>query len=282
MQRSSLPPTVQASQSQEVPEQTNGLSANPVSKQPSSLASRQTKINSVDSEIPDLIQRIKDALKTGDLAGHDLVFNSLLLELIKKDPYSAARLAESMQGPLREEMLRRVAQRWTEQDPVSAKQWAEQLADEGERKSVLTDVCFQIAQDDPRQAIQMADQNGLGNLPGAILQNLVQQWAAKDFPAALAWANERPAGEEKDQMFSRISFVMAETDPAKAAQMVVDQIPAGNTQTEAAISVLYQWAKRDLKGARAWVDLFPESPLRERALNELKGMEQYQQANANP
>lgn len=277
MQRISSPTTEKSSEPEEIATQTNTLSAsNFVLARPAPPVLEQEKINSSRSEILDLTQRIQEALKTGELADHELVFTNLLLELIKKDPHSAATLAESMQpGPLREEMLRRVAQHWTEQDPASAKQWAEQLSDEHERDSALADVCFQIAQGDPRQAIQLADQKDLGKLPGGILQNLVQQWAAKDLDSAVAWVNERPAGKEKDQMLSRVAMVLAETSPAKAAQMVVDQIPAGDTQTEAVISVVYQWANRDLPGARAWVERFPEGQLRDRALNELKGVEEY-------
>lgn len=278
--RSLSPAIGNTAQSGEIPRQTNALfPSSQVARRFSPRPLERGKTDLPNDEIRDLTQRIQAALKTGELADHDLVFNHLLLDLIKKDPASAARLAESMpSGTLREEMLRRVAQHWTEQDPASAKQWAEQLSDVRERNSALTDVCFQIALTDPQQATQMADQNGLGSLPGATLENLVQQWAAKDLTTAEAWINERPDGEEKDKLLSRVAMVLAESSPAKAAQMVVDQIPAGDTQNEAVISVLYQWAKSDLAGARNWVQLFPEGPLRERALNELKGAETYQNA----
>ena len=227
----------------------------------------------------DLIRQIRAALNTGELAEQDPVFTKLLLELIEKDPRAAAGLADSREaGPLREEMLRLVARHWTEQDPAGARQWAEQLPDPGERNAALTDICFQIAQTDPSQATQLADGYGLSEVPGVPLENLVQQWTAQDADAAAAWVEARPASEQKSRMFMRVAMIVAETSPAEAAQMVVDRIPEGGIQTEAAVSVVYQWAKRDLQGARAWVELFPEGPLRERALNELKGIEQYRQA----
>jgi hypothetical protein len=230
-----------------------------------------------------LVQRIQAALKTGEQADHDLVFNQLLAKLIEKDTASAASLAESIPpGSPREEMLRRVAQQWTALDPSAAIRWAEALSNESERNSALTDVCFQLAQTDPQQATRVADVIGLGHQPGAILENLVHQWATKDPTAALAWVSERPVGEEKDKMFSRVAIVLADTSPAKAARLVLDQIPAGEIQNEAVISVLYQWTKRDLPEARAWVELFPESPLRERALHEVNGAEKYQSAANQP
>jgi hypothetical protein len=38
----------------------------------------------------------------------------------------------------------------------------------------------------------------------------------------------------------------------------------GERQTEAAISVLHQWALRDLNAATAWTFTFPEGALRQR------------------
>jgi len=277
---SSPPPNKEVVRPEELARLTSTPSASTLISPPSlPLTAEEIKASSPKVKPQDLIQQIQAALKTGESAGHDLVFTNLLLELIKKDPRAAAGLAESQEaGPLREEMLRRVAQHWTEQDSASARQWAGQLSDLGERNAALTDVCFQIAQADPGHATQLADQYELGKLPGATLENLVQQWAAQDVTTATAWVKERPAGEQKEQMLMRLAMVIAETSPAEAAQLVVNQIPEGSVQTEAAISVVHQWARRDLSGARAWVELFPEGPLRERALNELKGIEQYQQA----
>jgi hypothetical protein len=127
----------------------------------------------------------------------------------------------------------------------------------------------------------MADQYGLGNLSGATLENLVGQWAAKDSTNAVAWIKDRPAGEQRDRMFANVAMGLAQTSPSQAAEMAVTQIPAGNIQDDAVTSVVYQWARSDLSGAKAWVEQFPEGTLRDRALNELKGIEQYQQqANA--
>ena len=59
-------------------------------------------------------------------------------------------------------------------------------------------------------------------------------------------------------------------------RFVVKQIPPGLTQTEAAIMVVHQWALRDPAGAASWVESFPEGPIRDRAVNELKGLARLQ------
>ncbi len=65
------------------------------------------------------------------------------------------------------------------------------------------------------------------------------------------------------------------TEPAAAANFVVREIPPGSAQTEAVISILHQWALRNFDDAAAWVELFPDGEIRERAINELAGVRDY-------
>jgi hypothetical protein len=223
--------------------------------------------------VEDSKARIEALLKVGDPADAD-EFSALFSEWVRKDPAAAARFAEFIAaGEMRDEAIRRAAQWWAVQDSVTAESWAAQLPDENERKRALCDVCFQVAQQDGRQAVLMAEQHGLGAKPEAILEkavieSLVEIWAKQDFPGAAAWVGERSADEQRDHMFARLALVESETDPANAAQLVVERIPAGPIQTEAAFTVLYHWAARDPDGAAAWGGIFPDS-LRERAENEL-------------
>jgi hypothetical protein len=82
----------------------------------------------------------------------------------------------------------------------------------------------------------------------------------------------KPPGEQRDQLLQRIAFVVAKTNPAEAAQLVSQQMSPGQTQTEAAISVLYQWTQQDPAAAMAWAESFPPGDLRERAINEVKNV----------
>ncbi len=226
-----------------------------------------------------LLRQINDAMQARDPAARDR-FQTLLAELVRSQPEAAARFAESLEvGEAREEALRRVAQCWTAQDPTGAERWAAQLISPSERASALSDMCFQIAQTNAAQALFKAEQYGLGTAPGAVLENLTQQWAGQDFYSAANWVEQQPAGEQRDQMLSRLAFVQSATAPSEAVKMVVDQIPPGPIQTEAAISVLHQWALHDLTGARSWVELFPAGPVRDRADTELDNVAAYQNPN---
>ncbi len=232
-----------------------------------------------DASLEQLLQQINVALQAGDPAARDRL-RTLLTDLVRSHPDAAGRFAESLEaGEVREAALRQVAQLWTAADPARAESWAAQLSNESERASALSDMCFQIAQTNAAQALFKADQYGLGTSPGTIRQNLVQQWADQDFDSAAGWVKQQPAGEQRDQMLSRLAFVQSKTAPVEAVQMVLAQIPSGETQTEAAISILHQWALRDLHGAQSWVELFPAGPLRDRADTELDGIAAYQNSD---
>ncbi len=222
-----------------------------------------------------LLERIKAGLKSHDPA-EQVKLPILLGELVRSNPQAAARFAESLEaGEMREKLLRMVTQCWAAHDAAGAESWAARWNDESERKAILTDLCFQIAQINAAQALQKAEQYQLGTMPGAVLENLAQQWARQDFSSATLWIRARPTGEQREQMLWRLAIVQSETAPAQAARLVVEQIPAGPIQTEAVISVLHQWAARDMAEAKAWVELFPAGPLRSRSENELSNMAAY-------
>jgi hypothetical protein len=46
------------------------------------------------------------------------------------------------------------------------------------------------------------------------------------------------------------AYVMSQTDPASAANLVINQIPPGPSQNEAVMTVLNQWANQDLNARR--------------------------------
>ncbi|RYD23162.1 MAG: hypothetical protein EOP88_05230 [Verrucomicrobiaceae bacterium] len=222
----------------------------------------------------DLLAELGGIAGSADGFDHEC-FSSLLVKLVKIDPEAAAEFGTSLPaGPAREEALRRISQAWATEDAAGAETWAAALPDAVERESALGSICMQVAQLDAGQAILLAERHSLAAAP--VTENLAHLWAAQDFPAAATWIKARPAGEQREQLVMRLALVRSATAPAEAARLVVDEIPEGHVQTEAVISVIYQWARRDMAGAREWVGLFPESALRTRAENELSNIAAYQ------
>jgi hypothetical protein len=214
------------------------------------------------------IAELQNALRSGD---NDL-FTKQLNAWTRLDPSAAAAFAESLApGAAREEALRRVAQVWAATDPARAEIWALSLQNEVERSAALVCLCYEIVSNNPQKAIDLAHQHRLAQDP-ALLGDLSQQWAEKDFAAASSWASEQPAGEPRDQIFARLALVLVKTAPADAVELVTSQIASAPLQAEAAISVVHQWAIKDPVAAAAWVTRFPEGELKTRAQEELAGI----------
>ncbi len=155
-----------------------------------------------------------------------------------------------------EELLRRIEAARTESDPAC-------------RNELLTVICLRWADFDPPAALALALDLKLDPLSGALLPNLAQQWAARDFSAALVWAEGLPEGELRDQVYSRLTYERARKDPVGAARLLAGIRPVGTEREEATLTVVHAWAMRDPAGAHAWVESLPAGSLRERARAEL-------------
>jgi len=165
---------------------------------------------------------------------------------------------------------------WIVRDPRAAVEWAAQKPKGEKRDAVLVAACYEIANTNPAEAVALAEKYEMTK--SATLANLAEQWAREDLNAAYTWVLSKPASPERDELAARVGYVWSATQPEAAAGFVLQEIPPGPVQTEAAISILHQWALRDIAGASAWANQFPEGALRERALVEIEGVESYAQA----
>jgi hypothetical protein len=206
----------------------------------------------------------------------EMVFTNLLPALVGMDPLAAARFAETnILGEDRERTMHCVARLWAAQDAISAAGWAATLTNAIERDAILTEVCRKVAENDPAEAVRMRSESVADSAPNTGLETLAQTWAESDFPAAQNWVLSRTQTGQRDQIVARLAYVRSKTSPLEAAGLVVGSIPPGEAQTEAAMSVLHQWAARDLAAAQSWAENFPEGDLRSRALKEIDGIKRY-------
>ncbi len=241
--------------------------------------------NAADDFVSRLVQAMEAALGSSDFRDQQRAQTELWPQLIARDRTAAlALLGRLPSGSVREDLTRILAREWAVADFAGAIGWAATLVNPSERKIAFQNACLQVGETNPAEAVVAWDSIRTGGIDPVLdeggdllLGNLLQGWAEKDFAASLAWARDRPAGERRDQALARVAFVLAKTAPAEAAGLISSQMGEGPSQTEAAISVLHQWALRDLPAATAWVDRFPNGPLAARARNELTGMAQYLQ-----
>jgi hypothetical protein len=173
---------------------------------------------------------------------------------------------------------------WARNFPAEALAWLQNARD-GKQRFAIAEIVFpQLAQTNAAEAVALAEKSigGSTNIAAlGLMGNLAQQWAGQDEKAASAWALAQPPGDQRDQLVQCIAFVESKSDPAQAAQLISQQIPPGPIQSEAAISVVHQWALQDASAALAWAQSFPPGDLRDRAVNEVKNIIAYSSGSPN-
>lgn len=103
---------------------------------------------------------------------------------------------------------------------------------------------------------------------------LFQRWAAADFEGAEDFTERLPAGDARESLLGLLAMEALRIDPGQAAAIVMGDMSPGESQTEAVISIVHQWAIKDHAAAQTWVAGFPEGELRERAEREIAGTRQ--------
>jgi hypothetical protein len=168
-------------------------------------------------------------------------------------------------------MLRTAAREWAAVSPSDALAWVSGLNDPEERRVLAESVVYRMAEQNPREALNLAIDSGFGT-EGSLIANLTQQWAEREPAAVQKWTLAQPASPMRDELVSRLTFVLSKQNPQDAGRLAIEEIADGITRNEAVMSVLHQWALRDAAGAAQWVAQFPGGPLRDRARQELAGL----------
>ena len=159
---------------------------------------------------------------------------------------------------------------WARTHPSEALAWVLSSGEGPQHDTVIEMVCALMAETNAAQAVALAEQAGTNC--ANLLENMALQWAEQDQAAASAWALNQAKDEQRDRLLSRIAFVESKNNPAGAARLVVEEMLPGDSQNEAVISIMHQWALRDPNAAMAWAQAFPGGSLRERAIQEVQNI----------
>ncbi len=216
------------------------------------------------------LTELERALAASDADHYDIVLAARLPMLIATDPGAAARFAELQTEPrLREQLVRQVAQLWAARDADAAIAWAESLPDSPERQATLIDVSLIVARGNPARAVQWREQSIGNSQADGVLEGLVQQWADRDFDAAMAWTSGRPRNAQRDHILQRLVYVRAAAgEPEAAARLADEAFMDGASKAEAVATIAHQWALRDRDAAARWAESL-DPQLAARAMREL-------------
>jgi hypothetical protein len=154
-----------------------------------------------------LALELERALAASDLQQRETAFNILLPELLQADSARVVGiLGRQEPGAVREALRDEVARQWIRLNRDAAIEWIGSL-DQAERRSSATVAMRTLAASDPAQAIQVADQFGVGRDDGS-LEYIVQIWATEDPDAAMRWVDRQPPGDPRTvQLKARIEEV---------------------------------------------------------------------------
>lgn len=198
--------------------------------------------------------------------GYDLI-GKLYQKWVEKDRAAALAHAESLEGKDRKTALMFVLSAWAAKEPYEVLAWIEGHGNQEESQSALYSVFRTIAQDDPEEAIALAERSkqmkssggnvfingGSYGIMGMNTSFLYAIWAEKDPRAAAARALTIPNSQERSNALWTLASAWAQADPSaawewgnglervsdqRAVQRNVISAVAGNGDTSQAIAFL--------------------------------------------
>ncbi len=177
-------------------------------------------------------------------SARDSMLSDLVSDLSDSDPRSATEYLELLPAN-RQQIASSIARNYAKQDLSGALEWASSLASDELRSSSLSEVVQQWAARDRMAAVAYADQH-LTKYPNAFAEVLAS-WAEEDPRAAIAHAQGSPDLKARDEALARCIRVWARTQPEQALQAA--EKLSGTTRETALASVANEWAYNDPRAA---------------------------------
>lgn len=196
---------------------------------------------------------------------------ALLRDGVKEDPNATATWTLSLPpGPLRDQSILQVALAWQVEDEPAAWHWALSLEPAATRDATMMALAYELTLHDPAQAFARAQSMAEGTALLPLVEHIVANWALQD--PETAWSEVKNLRDDAQRHAALVSLTTswAETNPAAAATIAVESLPAGPQQNRAIAAIVQRWAQQDPKGVAQWVTTFPDGPIKENALEHMK------------
>ncbi len=160
-------------------------------------------------------------------------------------------------------------QDWGQTNREAMQQYLTSLPAGAWREKVLLTAANEALAADPVAAVTMAVQMEPGPQQTAWLDMTVRQWAGNDPNAAYQWASRVKDPGLRDELIGSLAVGAANTDPAQAADFVLQTLPPGMALNQSVSDIVWAWALQDPAAAGAWVSQFPEGEWQPDALANL-------------
>jgi hypothetical protein len=135
-------------------------------------------------------------------------------QVAQTNAVAAVKLAENCLGEGTNNpaqfLLDNMAQQWANQDMSAASAWALAKPAGEQRDRLLQRIAIAESSDNPADAARLiSEQMSPGSTQNEAAISVVYQWAQKDAPAAMAWAESFPAGDLRDRAIKEVKNVIA-------------------------------------------------------------------------
>ena len=198
---------------------------------------------------------------------------SVISGLAKDNPERAATLAQSMdRSEARGHAMESVLDSYFKlRGPDAARDAVMALADGPYKNGIMGRLAERLADRDPVSAAQWASSLPEGEAKPRVLTEVVDQWADKNPNEAGAWLNGLGTGPATDEPRERFAFKVQEKDP-EAAIAWAASISDVQRRNETSYRVAREWMQREPDNARAWVatSQLPDD-MKEKLLNGRRG-----------
>ena len=215
----------------------------------------------------------------GKLSTQDLIADTgrlLIRRWSELDPAAAVYFVMQVSdASTRQELVDVVAVAWSENDLPNALTWVKSLPEGDAKHQALTDVGFEVARIDPICAMQIVTQMPTSDYSDSLLLHALAQYASANPEQSQQLALSLPRSPFREQALSTVATVTAEKDGAQAAQFAVKNIFPGPEFDRAVIGIVQSWGRNSFNDATAWVLSFPNSPIRDHAVQSLGVIERH-------
>lgn len=145
---------------------------------------------------------------------------------------------------------------------------AKSESDASARERALETVAWDGIDVDPELAREaFAELEPGGAAAKRLVGHFAMRLADEDPEAALAWAKDLEQTTEREEAIGRIAVVVSAADPARAATLVTEELPAGKPRDRVVVQVVQRWAQAAPEEAADWLATFPEGAARSGGLN---------------
>ncbi len=190
------------------------------------------------------------AQKSSEEPGARFAVSAAVTGWWRSDPRAAEAYVASHLDALGMETVMSLARQIFSQDPQRAKDWANQLPNVDARRNATSFVAMQLANSDPKSAVQwvltLPD-----DMRDSAIPAVVSSWTRRDPEAAAGWINSL-AGHARDQAVSAYGAALSNKDPNVALTWAAT-ISDETMRNRSVQRIVTGWLRRNPADATAWI-----------------------------